>query len=71
VLDVPAEDVTDTDVLQVQAFGQELGLGPLPAALDPMMMYLRIPHLPRAGECLEGASVSTQALVSVTPIRSR
>jgi hypothetical protein len=34
VLDVPAEDVTDTDVLQIEGLGQQLGLGPLPAALD-------------------------------------
>jgi hypothetical protein len=34
VLDVPAEDVADTDVLQIEASGQELGLGAFPAALD-------------------------------------
>jgi len=34
VLDVPAEDVADADVLELQAFGQQLGLGALPAALD-------------------------------------
>jgi len=34
VLDVPAEDVTDADVLQLKALGQELGVGAFPAALD-------------------------------------
>src|SRR4030095_12536151 len=34
VLDVPAEDVADADVFQIEAFGQELGLGAFPAALD-------------------------------------
>ena len=34
VLDVPAEDVADTDVFQLKGFGQELGLGALAAALD-------------------------------------
>ena len=43
VLDVPAEDVADADVFQIEAFGQELGLGAFPAALDALMMYLRIP----------------------------
>jgi len=34
VLDVPAEDVTDVDVLEVKALGQELGVGAFSAALD-------------------------------------
>ena len=34
VLDVPAEDITDADVLQLKALGQELGVGAFPAALD-------------------------------------
>src|SRR5678815_4147489 len=34
VLDVPAEDVADADVFQVVGFGEELGLGAFPAALD-------------------------------------
>src|SRR5215208_5120047 len=34
VLDVPAEDVADADVFQGKGFGQELGLGAFPAALD-------------------------------------
>ena len=33
VLDVPAEDVADADVLQVERLGQQLGLRPLSAAL--------------------------------------
>ena len=35
VLDIPAEDVTDTDVFEVEVFSQQLGLGPLAASLDP------------------------------------
>jgi len=34
VLDVPAEDVADTDVFQLEGLGEQLGLGALPAALD-------------------------------------
>jgi hypothetical protein len=34
VLDVPAEDVADADVLEIQGVGEQLGLGALPAALD-------------------------------------
>jgi hypothetical protein len=34
VLDVPAEHVADADVFQVKGFGQELGVGAFPAALD-------------------------------------
>ena len=34
VLDVPAEDVADADVLEVEVLGQQLGLGALAAALD-------------------------------------
>jgi hypothetical protein len=33
VLDVPAEDVADADVLQVEGVGQQFGLGTLAAAL--------------------------------------
>src|SRR4029453_12799025 len=47
VLDVPAEDVADADVLQIEAFGQELGLGAFPAALDAHDDVLAHPsHLP-------------------------
>ena len=35
VLDVPAEDVADVDVLQVEGVGQQLGLGAFAAALRP------------------------------------
>jgi hypothetical protein len=34
VLDVPAEDVADADVFELKGFGQELGVGAFPAALD-------------------------------------
>jgi hypothetical protein len=43
VLDVPAEDVADTDVFESKGFGQERGMGTLAAALDAHDMYLRIP----------------------------
>jgi hypothetical protein len=43
VLDVPAEDVADSDVFESKGFGQERGMGTLAAAWTPMMMYLRIP----------------------------
>ena len=42
VLDVPAEDVADVDVLQVEGVGQQLGLGALPLPCAPMTMYLRM-----------------------------
>jgi hypothetical protein len=42
VLEVPAEDVADTGVFQLEGVGQQPGLGVFAAALDAMMT-LRIP----------------------------
>ena len=42
VLHVPAEDVADADVHQVEVVGQQLAWVPLPLPWTPMMTYLRI-----------------------------
>jgi hypothetical protein len=57
VLDVPAEDVADADVLEIEAFGQQLGLGALAAALDAHDDVLVHPHLPRAGAAYPSSSI--------------
>jgi hypothetical protein len=43
VLDVPAGDVADADVLEIEGLAGRLAWVPLPLPGTPMMMYLRIP----------------------------
>ena len=41
MLDVPAEDVTDRDVDEVEVVGEHPAWVPLPLPWTPMMTYLR------------------------------
>jgi hypothetical protein len=65
VLDIPAEGVADTDVFQIEAFGQELGVGAFPAALDAHDDVLAHPSHPSSCAGTVGTSGECEGMVSV------
>ena len=66
VLDVPAEDVADADVFQIEVSARSLAWVPFPLPWTPMMMYLRIPLTRPRAPALSVVSGECEGMVSVT-----